>query len=145
MTETSPLSEDIGFLLTRASAIMMDLANTALSAFGLRVRPYSVLVLACERGGGLGQRQIAHRLGLDPSQIVALVDDLESRGYISRYIDPDDRRNKRIEATQAGRQVCARAQHAVNLSRTETLVGLAADVDVSELCRALRTVVEQAQ
>jgi DNA-binding MarR family transcriptional regulator len=143
VTDIHPLSEDIGFLLTRVSALMMDSANKALASFDMRVRSYSVLVLACERDGGLGQRQIAQRLGLDPSQIVALVDDLEGRGYLSRQVDPDDRRNKRVEATDLGRAVCTQAQHAVNLGRADVLDGLPAGVDVTALRGALRAVVEQ--
>ncbi|MET0798509.1 MAG: MarR family transcriptional regulator, partial [Rhodococcus sp. (in: high G+C Gram-positive bacteria)] len=79
MTDIAPLSDDIGFLLTRAGTSLTAAAKTALAPFELRVRSYSVLALACEHADGLGQRQLAEELGLDPSQIVALVDDLEVR------------------------------------------------------------------
>ena len=48
-------------------------------------------------------------LGLDPSQIVALVDDLEGRGLVMRTLDPNDRRNKLIVATDDGRDMCEQA------------------------------------
>ena len=49
-------------------------------------------------------------LGLDPSQIVALVDDLEGRGLVMRTVDPNDRRNKLIVATDDGRDMCEQAR-----------------------------------
>lgn len=140
MTDISPLSDDIGFLLSRAGASMAGAAKTALAQFDLRVRSYSVLALACEHSGGLGQRQIAENLGLDPSQIVALVDDLESRELIARRVDPDDRRNKRIHATETGRALCVDAQRALASNNAEILDALGKD-GVSELRRALKTIV----
>jgi DNA-binding MarR family transcriptional regulator len=140
MTHINPLSDDIGFLLTRAGAIMLNAANKTLAPFDLRVRSYSVLVLACEHSGGLGQRQIADELGLDPSQIVGLVDDLESRKFIARQVDPEDRRNKRITATASGRTLCAEVQLAIETDRTTALADLSAG-DLARLRRLLQVVV----
>lgn len=139
MTYIAPLSEDIGFLLNRAAASMMSAAKSTLTPFGLRVRSYSVLTLACEHSGGLGQRQIAEELGLDPSQIVALVDELETSGLIARHVDPDDRRNKRIDATEAGRAVCADAQRALTSSQPGIL-GTLTEKNLDELRRVLQSI-----
>ena len=48
-----PLSEDLGFLLSRASGAVVRTTNAALVEHGLRVRQYSVLVLACETADGV--------------------------------------------------------------------------------------------
>ncbi len=140
MTDIAPLSDDIGFLLNRAGTSMAGAAKTALAPFDLRVRSYSVLALACEHADGLGQRQIAENLGLDPSQIVALVDDLEVRELITRRVDPTDRRNKRIDATDAGRELCVDAQRALASTQTNILSTLG-DQGVRELRQALRMIV----
>jgi DNA-binding MarR family transcriptional regulator len=49
-------------------------------------------------------------VGLDPSQVVALVDELESRGLVARTADPNDRRNKLVVATKRGRDLRKQAQ-----------------------------------
>ena len=140
MTDIAPLSDDIGFLLTRAGASLTAAAKTALAPFELRVRSYSVLTLACEHADGLGQRQLAEELGLDPSQIVALVDDLEARDLITRRVDPADRRNKRIDATDAGRALCVDAQRALAFSQSAVLSALG-DRGVRELRQSLQSIV----
>ena len=64
------------------------------------------------------QRELADFLRLDPSQVVALVDDLERRRLVERRTDPADRRANFLVATEAGRALFARAResaHAVEL------------------------------
>src|SRR5690554_1296968 len=70
------LIDDTSFLLARASALSNSAGNAALAEFGLKVRSYSVLELAAD-GGRTSQREIAEFLRLDPSQVVALVDELQ--------------------------------------------------------------------
>ncbi|QNG37212.1 winged helix-turn-helix transcriptional regulator [Geodermatophilaceae bacterium NBWT11] len=100
-----PLSEDLGFLLSRASGAVVRTTNAALVEHGLRVRQYSVLVLACETADGVSQRTLATVLGLDPSQVVLLVDELTAAGLVERRPDPADRRTRLVVATAAGRRV----------------------------------------
>lgn len=100
-----PLADDLGFLLSRASGLVVRATNTALAEHGLRVRQYSVLVLACESDDGSTQRELAAALGLDPSQVVLLVDELETGGLVERRPDPADRRTRLVVATAAGRRV----------------------------------------
>ena len=54
---------------------------------------------------GPSQQQLAQRLGMVPSRIVSYVDDLESRGRISRTRDTVDRRVNVITITATGRDV----------------------------------------
>lgn len=104
------LAHDLGFLLTRASNIVVRSVNESLAPLGLRVRLYTVLSLACDEPAGIPQRQVASDMGLDPSQIVALIDELEARDLVTRTPDPSDRRNKLIVATAAGRELCEDAR-----------------------------------
>ena len=48
------------------------------------------------------QRALAERLGVLPSQLVALLDDLEARGLVIRAPDPSDRRSRRLVLTARG-------------------------------------------
>ena len=100
-----PLADDLGFLLSRASGQVVRATNAALAEHGLRVRQYSVLALACESADGLGQRELATVLGLDPSQVVLLVDELTTAGLVERQAPEADRRTRRVVATEEGRSV----------------------------------------
>ena len=95
------IREDVVVLLARASGAALRTANAALEPFGFRARHYATVKIAAE-GGGVPQRQIGAVLGLDPSAVVALVDDLESLGLVQRQPDPDDRRTRLVSPTTAG-------------------------------------------
>jgi DNA-binding MarR family transcriptional regulator len=100
-----PLADDLGFLLSRASGQVVRATNAALAPHGLRVRQYSVLVLACEAADGLSQRELAAVLGLDPSQVVLLVDELVAAGLVERQAPEADRRTRLVVPTTEGRRV----------------------------------------
>jgi DNA-binding MarR family transcriptional regulator len=100
-----PLADDLGFLLSRASGQIVRATNTALAGHGLRVRQYSALALACEQPEGLSQRELATVLGLDPSQVVLLVDELVAAGLVERQAPEADRRTRLVVATAEGRRV----------------------------------------
>jgi DNA-binding MarR family transcriptional regulator len=104
----SALSEDLSFLLARSNAISLAAGNAALAEHGLRARSYSVLLLTTDDARP-SQRELAEFLRLDPSQVVSLVDDLQSRGLVVRRPDPADRRANVVVATEAGRQLAAAA------------------------------------
>ncbi|MCX2729521.1 MarR family winged helix-turn-helix transcriptional regulator [Saccharopolyspora sp. NFXS83] len=114
MREQRPFAEDLGFLLSRASGVIAKSASEALSPLGLRVRSYSVLAFVAEEPEGVTQRRLAALVGLDPSQIVALVDDLEDRDLVTRRPDPADRRNKRITATGGGHRLRDEARRRID-------------------------------
>ncbi len=99
------LADDVGFLLSRASGLVVRGANAALAEHGLRVRQYSVLSLAADTPEGLSQRDLAGALGLDPSQVVLLVDELQTTGLVERRPSAADRRTRLVVATARGREV----------------------------------------
>jgi len=121
----SPLVAEIEFLNARARAVGSALANARLAEHGLRVRSYSVLVLASD-GLRPTQRELAEFLRLDPSQIVSIVDGLEAAGLVERRPDPSDRRSKVIVATPEGERVRERAASAAAEAEDEALRALSA-------------------
>lgn len=112
------LLDDMSFLLARANALSLSAGNAALSAHGLRVRSYSVLALAAGTARP-SQRELAELLRLDPSQVVALVDDLQSRGLVVREPDPSDRRANVVVATEQGRALRDRASASARAAERE--------------------------
>ena len=127
-----PLTDDLGFLLSRASAAVVRATNAALAGHGLRVRQYSVLVLACDAADGVTQRELADVLGLDPSQVVLLVDELAAAGWVERRPSAADRRTRLVLATTAGHRVRAAAEQAAGQA-VQTPLGLLAEAERERL------------
>jgi DNA-binding MarR family transcriptional regulator len=118
------LTDDVGFLLSRASGLFVRASNAALVSYGLRVRSYSVLLLACAADDGISQRDLAEVLGLDPSQVVLLVDELAESGLVERRPSETDRRTKLVVATTAGRELRSEAVRQVDAAVTAQLTDL---------------------
>ncbi|UNK46243.1 MarR family winged helix-turn-helix transcriptional regulator [Arthrobacter sulfonylureivorans] len=120
---TTDLASEIEFLTARARSLGSGRANNMLAELDLKVRSYSVLSLACS-GQNPSQRELADFLSLDPSQIVALVDQLEKRGAVTREADPRDRRSKVIAPTAAGRRLFKRAEAIIRQASDQSLAQL---------------------
>ncbi|HPZ69535.1 MAG: MarR family transcriptional regulator [Actinomycetales bacterium] len=119
------IREDVVVLLARASGAALRTANAALEPFGFRARHYATVKIAAE-GGGVPQRQIGAVLGLDPSAVVALVDDLESLGLVQRQPDPDDRRTRLVSPTTAGLAMLEAVSPVVGRVQERSMGGLTA-------------------
>lgn len=57
---------------------------------------------------GLSQQELAAKLGIHPSRLVAILDNLEKRGYLERRPNPDDRRLYSLFLTKGGEEVLGR-------------------------------------
>lgn len=57
---------------------------------------------------GLSQQDLAGRLGIHPSRLVALLDGLEKRGFVERRPNPDDRRLYSLQLTKGGEEALER-------------------------------------
>ena len=64
-------------------------------------------------GGTLNVRQLSERTGTRASTLTGLLDRLENRGYLTRELDPADRRSFRLPLTEAGQAVATRVLTAI--------------------------------
>jgi DNA-binding MarR family transcriptional regulator len=53
---------------------------------------------------GLTQQELAMLARVDPSSMVAVLDDLERRGIAERRVDPEDRRRRAVYLTAKGEE-----------------------------------------
>ena len=137
-TVGAALEDDLSFLLARANALSLAAGNAAMAAHGLKVRSYSVLALAAGEVRP-SQRELAEFLRLDPSQVVALVDELQARGLVIREADPADRRANAVTATEEGRAVFARAESSARAAE-EALHSSLSPADRERLTALLRAI-----
>lgn len=54
---------------------------------------------------GLSQQELSGKLQIHPSRLVAILDNLEKRGFVERRANPDDRRLYSIHLTKSGGEI----------------------------------------
>src|SRR5262249_40073556 len=90
-------------LSTLGHAISRRFMN-ALQPLELHPREFAVLRVV-KANDGRSQQMLAARLHTPPSRMVAIVDELESRGLIERRPSPDDRRVRTLYVTKRGQSM----------------------------------------
>jgi DNA-binding MarR family transcriptional regulator len=104
-----PLANHIGYLMNWAATRSRRAFVTALTPLGLRPPLYGLLIVA-RANPGLTQQQLAELVQIDPSTLVAQIDELEAAGLAERRPDAEDRRKRAIHLTSDGEQTLARAR-----------------------------------
>jgi DNA-binding MarR family transcriptional regulator len=98
------LAERVGFLVARAHWLFHDRVQDVLRATGegLGIKHFGALSVIADEGP-LSQQLLGDRMMVDRTTMVALIDDLERAGMVTRQRNPSDRRAYALEATDAGR------------------------------------------
>ena len=78
------------------------------------LRPgHAALFLTIDRRSGSRLVEMAEEARVTKQAMMALVDDLESRGYVRRVADPSDTRAKLVRLTTRGRTAAAQCRRSV--------------------------------
>jgi DNA-binding MarR family transcriptional regulator len=93
----------IAFLLTQVGAQAAMRFAERLAPLGL-TPPQAGLLRAVGTEPGRSQQALATQLGVLPSRLVALIDELEHDGLLERRPNPDDRRHHAVHLTDAGKE-----------------------------------------
>jgi DNA-binding MarR family transcriptional regulator len=88
-------------LLVHLARRMQNEAEVALAAFGLRARHVIALTLLRDLGAQ-NQSDLPTTLGMDPTNVVALLNELEAEDLVQRRRSPQDRRRHTVSLTSAG-------------------------------------------
>jgi len=143
MQADAVLRDLVGYRMKRAFAVIQaDLARV-LDPFGLRMIPFSALMVIV-RQPGIGQGQLAAALAVERSNLVAPLDGLEKRGLIRREPVPGDRRALALRPTRAGMALAEDALAAVRAHEARLMAGVAG-ADVTALMRACAAIEAAAQ
>lgn len=121
-----PILSSAGYLLLKAGVKMQAVIDETLAALDLTGRSFLVLTFV-DSSDQLSQLELSRRLGLDPTIVGGLLDDLEDRGALTRRRDPADRRRHQLELTPKGRKLHAKAAAAVVAAESDFLAPLAVD------------------
>src|SRR5919201_2766828 len=94
-------ADSVGFMLSTLGYAISRRFVHALQPLELHPREFAVL-RAVKANDGQPKQALAERLNIPPSRMVAIVDELESRGLIERRPDPHDRRVWALYVTNRG-------------------------------------------
>ncbi len=129
-------------MLNQAGGYAARLVGEGLGAVGARRYHYSLLAALAEFGPD-SQAALGRRCGIDPSDMVATVNDLEERDLVRRTTDPSDRRRNAITITAAGKRHLRKLDDVLAGAQDRLLDALSA-TERGELVRLLTKVIESA-
>ena len=113
MWDRGPIPEDLaqfpGYLMARLGESSRRRFAEALEADGLHPRDFGVLTMVAAQPG-MTQQQLYEKTGIDPSSMVAVIDELEAVGLAERRPHPGDRRARSIHLTEQGRETLSRVR-----------------------------------
>jgi DNA-binding MarR family transcriptional regulator len=95
----------------------------ALESLGLTTALFALLNVLRTREGAI-QQELGAAMGIDPSTMVSLVDQLEAAGLAKRRPRPTDRRAREVAITPKGRRVLEQARELAMQVEGEVLGGL---------------------
>lgn len=124
-SEPTAAGAGCGLLIARVARMSGHGLGRALDAVGMSAHELAILH-RLEQGGSAHGRELSRTLRLHPSNLVALLDQLELDGLIVRRRDPRDRRRQVIKLTAAGIRRLRRAEDAVADAERELLSPLTA-------------------
>ena len=132
-TEVAEYAGQLFFRLWRASN---SRTAQALDSMGLTTTTFAVLNVLGAREGTI-QQQLSTDMGIDPSAMVKVINELEEAGLAERRRRPKDRRAWEVTITPKGQDILQQAKKLASDVENEILGGLTA-ADRRELLMLLR-------
>lgn len=123
--------------LTQASRAYRAGADKVAAEYGLsEATGLPVLLLGRFGGNGVRPGVLADALGLEPSSLVRVIDQLIEAGLLLRHDDPVDRRAKILSLTDAGKHTASLMESALIPFR-QSVFGAFAPADIEACLRVL--------
>jgi DNA-binding MarR family transcriptional regulator len=138
-TAIAEFAGQLFFRLWRASHTRIA---EALGSIGLTPALFGLLNVLGTREGAI-QQELGSVMGIDPSTMVSLLDQLESEGLAKRRPHPTDRRAREVVITAKGRRLLERGRRMASQVEDEVLGGLTA-AERRELLTLLRRALSSA-
>jgi MarR family transcriptional regulator, lower aerobic nicotinate degradation pathway regulator len=115
--------EFAGQLLFRLWRVSHTRFAAALESLGLTTAHFALLNVLGAHEGAI-QQEIGGAMGIDPSTMVSLIDQLETAGLAKRRPRPTDRRAREVVITPKGRRVLKQARQLAKQVEDDVLRGL---------------------
>ncbi|MER6047520.1 MarR family winged helix-turn-helix transcriptional regulator [Streptomyces sp. NPDC001793] len=131
------------WLLGRAAARGHRLVAEALATEGMRMTHHAVLSAVAELGP-VSQAELGRTVGIDPKDIVAIVNDLQNDGLVTRTPDPKDRRKNAIGISADGKRRLRRTERLGDAANAELTAALSEE-ERAQLIALLNRIVAPAE
>jgi len=115
--------EDLGELCARATRRLAKDEQPLLDEHGVSMWQY-ITLSALAREPARSQLELARAIRYDKTRLIALLDELEAAGLISRRPDPEDRRARLVSLTPEGTQRHTAIRHAIRAMEDRILADL---------------------
>jgi DNA-binding MarR family transcriptional regulator len=125
-----PFQRGNWYLLYKAGALARQRWNAMLAQLSVSPVQYGAL-MALGEAGRLGQHRLAELIGVDPRNVVPIIDTLAEQGLVSREVDPSDRRRRVLQLTGRGRGIAGHLASVAAEIETELLRPLGPDEQAS--------------
>lgn len=99
------MNYDIGILIKMIDNRLKASADASLKQYNLTLSQTQVLDYVHFQGGQTTQKDVEDYLGVAHPTVVGIISRLEKNGFLSCYIDPDNRRNKIVCSTEKAKEV----------------------------------------
>ena len=139
-TASRPMPEHGGFAF-----LLVQLGMEAARQFGEQIAPLGVeprhvgMLMRLAANEGKAQQVIGELIGLNPTQTVFLVDELEGRGFVERRRNPADRRSHALYLTPAGRDMLSKVREAGRVHQARLGASLS-ETEQEQLTELLRRI-----
>jgi len=131
---------DLGVMLHRLTSAVAQRELPLLRVHELEMWDYVVLG-GLEHDSAPTQAQLATAVRRDKTRLIVILDRLEARGLLHRTPDPDDRRNRIVTLTDAGRTLLAECRRDIRTMESDLLSTLSSP-DRTAFVRALSSLAE---
>jgi DNA-binding MarR family transcriptional regulator len=120
---TTPFETATGFLIARLGSLAERSWTAMLGEFNLTAHHHGVLLIL-RAHSPLGQQELGRMIGVDPRNVVPILDGLVDQGLLDRRTDPNDRRRRILSLTEKGQDTADRLAIAANAIEERFLVSL---------------------
>lgn len=130
------MRQPIGYLIKQITDKLKVSADASLKDSNLTLAQARVLEYILDKGGKVTQKSIEDYLDVSHPTVVGIVSRMEKNGYLSCYVDGEDKRNKIVEITEQATLISQEIQGARAAQEKRLLSGLTEE-DVENLYRML--------
>lgn len=137
-------AEQIGPLLAETARAWRFCLDRRLKPLGLSRAKWMVLVHLSKNKGGMVQKDLACRLGIEGPTLVGLLDRMSHDGWIERRPFGGDRRSKTVHLTDKAKSIADDIHTTAAVLRHEILEGIS-DEDLEHCVHVLQWIKSKAE
>lgn len=118
---------DIGYLIKNINDKLKMKADADLKSQNLTLSQSRVLAFLHNSGGRATQKEIEDFLEVSHPTVVGIVSRMQQNGFVTAWMDPDNRRNKIVELTPSACETAEQMTDTVRKNEAALLRGLSSE------------------